>query len=81
MANPDYFVEVAKRVTKEDGAVDPDGAMLLRQWLIRSGIYSEDNEPSEEDFLLQLADAELGYRKGKAEVDQTLDALGDAILQ
>jgi hypothetical protein len=81
MADPDYFVEVAKRVTKQDGAVDPDGAMLLRQWLIRSGIYSEDNEPSEEDFLLQLADAELGYRKGKAEVEQTIDALGNAILQ
>lgn len=81
MADPDYFVEVAKRVTTQDGAVNPDGAMLLRQWLIRSGIYSEDNEPSEEDFLLQLADAELGYRKGKAEVDQTIDALGDAILQ
>jgi hypothetical protein len=81
MADPDYFIRVAKKVTKEDGAVDPDGAMLLRQWLIRSGIYSEDNEPSEEDFLLQLADAELGYRKGKAEVEQTIDALGNAILQ
>jgi translation initiation factor 2 beta subunit (eIF-2beta)/eIF-5 len=81
MADPDYFIRVAKKVTKEDGAVDPEGAMLLRQWLIRSGIYSEDNEPSEEDFLLQLADAELGYRKGKAEVEQTLDALGDAVLQ
>lgn len=81
MADPDYFVEVAKRVTSQDGAVDPDGAMLLRQWLIRSGIYSEDNEPSEQDFFLQLADAELGYRKGKEEFDQTIDALGDAIVQ
>ena len=81
MADPDYFVEVAKRVTTQDGAVNPDGAMLLRQWLIRSGIYSEDNEPSEEDFFLQLADAELGYRKGKEEFDQTIDALGDAIVQ
>jgi translation initiation factor 2 beta subunit (eIF-2beta)/eIF-5 len=81
MADPDYFVEVAKRVTTQDGAVDPDGAMLLRQWLIRSGIYSEDNEPSEQDFFLQLADAELGYRKGKEEFDQTIDALGDAVLQ
>jgi len=31
--------------------------------------------------ILQLADAELGYRKGKAEIEQTIDALGDAILQ
>ena len=81
MADPDYFVEVAKRVTTQDGAVDPDGAMLLRQWLLRSGIYSEDNEPSEEDFFLQLADAELGYKKGKAEIQQTIDALGNAVIK
>jgi hypothetical protein len=80
LADPDYFIEIATRVTKKDGSVNPDNAMLLRQWLIRSGIYSEDNEPSEEEFLLQLADAELSYTKAKNTVNQTIDALGDAIV-
>ena len=80
LADPDYFIEIATRVTNADGGVNPENAMLLRQWLIRSGIFSEDNEPSEEDFLLQLADAELSYTKAKNTVDQTIDALGDAII-
>ena len=75
MSDPDYFIEVASRVTKADGSVDPAGAEMLRKWLIRSGIYSEDNEPDEEGFLLQLADAELSYRQARETFNQTTRAL------
>jgi hypothetical protein len=80
LADPDYFIKIATRVTDADGGVNPENAMLLRQWLIRSGIFSEDNEPSEEDFLLQLADAELSFTRAKNTVNQTVEAFGDAVL-
>jgi hypothetical protein len=75
LADPDYFIEIATRVTNKDGAVNPDNAMLLRQWLIRSGVYSEDNEPSEEEFMVQLMDAEMAYRANRDMFQQTQDAL------
>ena len=81
MSDPDYFLEIAKRVTKKDSEVDPEGAMLLRRWLIRSGIYSEDNEPNEEEFLIELMEAEASYRRAKGAVEQTADALIESAVQ
>jgi hypothetical protein len=75
LADPDYFIEVATRVTNKDGTVNPDNAMLLRQWLIKSGVYSEDNEPSEQEFLVQLMDAEMAYKANRDMFQQTQDAL------
>jgi gas vesicle protein len=81
MSDPDYFLEIAQRVTKKDGAVDPEGANLLRKWLIRSGIYSEDNEPSEEEFLVQVMQAEADFRRAKGAVEQTTEALIESAVQ
>ncbi len=75
LSDPEYFIEVATRVTNKDGTVNPDSAMLLRQWLIKSGVYSEDNEPSEEEFMVQLMDAEMAYRANRDMFQQTQDAL------
>lgn len=75
LSDPEYFIEVATRVTNRDGTVNPDSAMLLRQWLIKSGVYSEDNEPSEEEFMVQLMDAEMAYRANRDMFQQTQDAL------
>ena len=80
MADPDYFIATAKRVIRKDGTVDPDNAMLLRQWMIRSGIYSENNE-TDEDFFMKLADAEVSLRKASNEMDQTLEVLSGSTLE
>ena len=75
LSDPDYFIEIATRVTQKDGPVNVDNAMLLHQWLVRSYVYSEDNEPSEEEFLTTLMDVELELRANRDMIQQTQDAL------
>ena len=75
LADPDYFVEVAERVVRADGNVNREAAELLRQWLVRSAIYTEDNEPSSEEFLRQIIEAERTIRSVPGVIEQTRDAL------
>lgn len=74
-ADPDAFLEVARRVTEQDGKVSTAAAEILKTYALRVGIYNEDNEPSDAEMLELLIDTERMLREGRDTVQQTKEAL------
>jgi hypothetical protein len=74
-ADPDAFLEVARRVTEQDGQVSTAAAEILKTYALRVGIYNEDNEPSDAEMLELLIDTERMLREGRDTVQQTKEAL------
>ena len=64
LSNPDKFVDIANKVLPADNAaMSQEQVELLYAYLIRSQIYREKNENSEEDFMMTVADIMAKVRK------------------
>ena len=74
-ADPDIFLEVAKKVTNDDGSIASTAKEVLKTYGFRVGIYNEDNEPSDAEMLELLIDTERMFREGRDAVQQTGEAL------
>jgi len=74
-ADPDAFLEVARRVVDKDGNVSSTAAEIMKTYALRVGIYNEDNEPSDAEMLELLIDTERMFREGRDAVKQTGEAL------
>ena len=74
-ADPDLFLEVARKVTNDDGTLSSTAAEVLKTYAFRVGIYNEDNEPSDEEMLELLIDTERMFREGRDTIQQTKEAL------
>ena len=60
-ADPEYFTRVADRVIGAREGMDPAARDALFAFLVRSGIYTTDDE---QDFIAGLADSEMNIREG-----------------
>ena len=74
-ADPDLFLEVARKVVDKDGNVSSTAAEIMKTYALRVGIYNEDNEPSDAEMLELLVDTERMFREGRDAVRQTGEAL------
>jgi hypothetical protein len=74
-ADPDLFLEVARKVVDKDGNVSSTAAEIMKTYALRVGIYNEDNEPSDAEMLELLIDTERMFREGRDAVRQTGEAL------
>lgn len=74
-ADPDTFLEVARKITKEDGTITSTAAEALKTYGFRVGIYNEDNEPSDAEMLDLLIETERMFREGRDAIQQTSEAL------
>jgi hypothetical protein len=81
LSNPDEFVEIARKVIPDpDKGMSQEQMDLLYAWAIRSGIYSEEDESSEQDFMMSLIEAaatvEGAVEQGKQNIeDQMLNLI------
>jgi len=66
MANPDKFIEVARRVVDKDGKVD---RTRMYQLLVRIGIYREGDDESRDDFFNEVARMELEMRRYRNDLE------------
>ena len=57
LANPEEFVRIAKKVTKDQLPTDVQD--VLWSYLTRVGVYNENNENEKKEFIEALADIEL----------------------
>ena len=79
LSNPDKFVEIANKVLPADNAaMSQEQVELLYAYLIRSQIYREKDENSEEDFMMAVADI---MAKGEQAVDTVNDEMQKLGLQ
>tara|TARA_R110001606_G_scaffold369447_1_gene525507 strand:+ start:2278 stop:6162 length:3885 start_codon:yes stop_codon:yes gene_type:complete len=79
LSNPDKFVDIANKVLPADNAaMSQEQVELLYAYLIRSQIYREKNENSEEDFMMTVADI---MAKGEKAVDTVSDEMDELGLQ
>jgi len=60
-SDPEYFTRVADRVIAAREGMDPAARDALFAFLVRSGIYTTDDE---QDFIAGLADSEMSVRDG-----------------
>ena len=80
-ADPDQFLEVARKIIDKDGRYTSQAAEILKTYAFRVGVYNEDNEPSDSDMLKLLTETEFKYREGRDAVLQTRDALIEGATQ
>ena len=79
LSNPKKFVEIANKVLPADNAaMSQEQVELLYAYLIRSQIYREKDENSEEDFMMAVADI---MAKGEQAVDTVSDEMEKLGLQ
>ena len=79
LSNPGKFVDIANKVLPADNAaMSQEQVELLYAYLIRSQIYREKNENSEEDFMMTVADI---MAKGEKAVDTVSDEMDELGLQ
>lgn len=77
LSNPDEFVEIARKVIPDpDKGMSQEQMDLLYAWAIRSGIYSEEDESSEQDFMMSLietaATVEGAVQQGKKNIESQM---------
>ena len=83
LSRPDEFLEVARKVVPDPGTGMTEEQMdILYAWMVRSGIYSEEDESSEQDFMMALIDvaasAEETVRSGADSIEQQMqDFIGN----
>jgi hypothetical protein len=70
MANPDEFIDVARRVINQDNQID---RTVMYQMLVRIGIYREGDDEQREDFFAQMADIELEMRRQRNDLDDQME--------
>ena len=63
LSNPEEFIRIANKVTREQLPTDVQD--ILWSYMVRVGIYNEDNEKERSEFIRALAEVEL-------EIDQKL---------
>jgi len=77
LSNPDKFVEIANKVLPADNAaMSQEQVELLYAYLIRSQIYREKDENSEEDFIMAVADIMAKGEKAVDTVNDEMEKLG-----
>lgn len=69
MADKDYFVEVADKALAKQTVMDPDIKDAMFAFLVRSGIYTADDE---QDYLSAAMDMELNMREGVNEMENQM---------
>lgn len=58
LSNPQRFVEIARKVIPKEGdSLTQEQLDLFYAWAVRSQIYNEDSETSQEDFMMAVAEA------------------------
>lgn len=77
LSNPERFVEIARKVVPADNAaVTQEQIELLYAYLIRSQIYREKNENSEEDFMMAVAELMAKGEEIVGDVNEEMNNLG-----
>jgi len=77
LSNADEFLEIARKVIPDpDKGMSQEQMDLLYAWAIRSGIYSEEDESSEQDFMMSLietaATVEGAVQQGKKNIESQM---------
>ena len=68
LANPEEFVRIAKKVTKDQLPTDVQD--VLWAYFTRVGVYNEDNENEKQEFMKALADVELQMTDNLMELEK-----------
>jgi hypothetical protein len=75
MAEPDYFLEILKRVQKEP-TISRETYEMMRSWMVRGSMFDPDSIPDLEEFAMTVMDAESAARqKANDVIEQTNQAL------
>jgi hypothetical protein len=77
LSRPDEFLEIARKVVPDSTKGMTEEQMdLMYAWVLRSGIYSEEDENSQQDFMMALIDAAAKVEEtavqGKSRIDDQM---------
>jgi hypothetical protein len=70
LSDPEYFLKISDRVIAKQTPLDPEIRDMIFTFLVRSGIYTRDQEG---DFLSDLAQAEMDLRRTTDNIGGQMD--------